>query len=439
MKPEGNHVSQAFNWRKQVMKFYKCHIRRFIRSVGKIEVNLISAIFVIMLDFILLSGTGWAATYTAATCSALDVASAISNASSGDTVIVPAGNCTWGESGTYLSVNKAIVLKGVGQGQTNITLSDTGGTYTNATIRISAAATVRGMTINGSNAESISAFSVFIVNGWRITDIDYNGGTSGVYFFYVGNVYGVIDNNDITGGAGTAELIFVRGPTNSWQTPHSIGGADNVFVEDNTFNGPGYVCDCNSNSRCVIRYNTITGTMKIDGHGKASNNPPRGVRHMVVYNNTWTNTSNYWTAIELRGGGGRVFNNVIESSSVIWVYLTDYAYTATWTNFSNTCRCPADYPVDDQIGVGRDPKLGASEPMYLWNNTKNGLPLSLSWKSTDSCQATCGVFSVSDVIVADRDYFISDTKPAAMDSYTPFPYPHPLTITPNPPSNIKIQ
>ena len=27
-----------------------------------------------------------------------------------------------------------------------------------------------------------------------------------------------------------------------------------------------------------------------------------------------------------------------------------------------------DYPIDDQIGTGKDPKVGGSEPMYLWNN-----------------------------------------------------------------------
>ena len=117
MKPEENHVSQAFNWRKQVMKFYKCHIRRFIRSVGK-------AVFVIMLVFITLSETGWAATYMLATCSASDVASAISNASGGDMVIVPAGECTL-TTDNNITIDKQITLKGNGIDSTIITTSGT--------------------------------------------------------------------------------------------------------------------------------------------------------------------------------------------------------------------------------------------------------------------------------------------------------------------------
>lgn len=441
------------------MKLQKCHTRGVIQTVEKFGINLISAVIIMIISFLLLSENLWAATHTAATCSQSDVGTAIRAASEGDVVLIPAGDCTWGASGTYLSVKKAITVQGAGKGVTNITLSETGGTWGNAVIRISAAAIVRSMTINGPNTSPVAAFSTSTANGWRITDIDYNGGTKGAYFVYVGNVYGLIDNNDITGNAGTAELIFVRGPTDSWQTPHSMGGADNVFIEDNTFNGIGYVSDCNSNARCVIRYNTITGPMKVDGHGVASNTPARGVRHMEIYNNALTNTASYWAVMELRGGGGRVFNNTITAAGS-WVILTDYGYTATWPNFGNVCQCPANYPVTDQIGVGIDTKSAASEPMYLWNNTKAGVMLTsstLTWKSTANCTATCGAFNLTDVIKEGRDYFISDTKPAAMSGYTPYTCPHPLAglsgtcdsiiagtarynVTgPMPPRNLKIK
>lgn len=421
------------------MKCFKCPICKLLLCKGKLKINFILAVFVIISVFFLLPGTILAATHTAASCSMSDVQAAINNSETGDTVIIPAGTSIWGENRAYLSVNKAITLTGAGQGQTIITISDTAAQWTAAIIRISASTTVKSMTINGSDVVHAATFSTGTANGWRITDIDYNGGSSGAYFVYVGNVYGLIDNNNIAGGVGNAELIFVRGPTDSWQTPHSIGGADNVFIEDNIFNGQGYVCDINSNGRAVVRYNTINGKMKIDGHGKASNTPPRGVRHMEVYNNTWTNTSNYWAAIELRGGGGRIFDNVIESSSAIWVILTEYGCTGTWPNFGNTCQCPADYPIDDQIGVGIDPKFGASEPMYLWNNTKNGSPWVLTWKSTANCTPTCGAFNMYDIIKEGRDYFMSNTKPAAIAGYTSFTYPHPLTVSPpEKPKNLKI-
>ena len=50
-------------------------------------------------------------THTAASCSQADVTAAISAASDGDVVIVPAGNCTWGST---LIINKGISLQGPG-------------------------------------------------------------------------------------------------------------------------------------------------------------------------------------------------------------------------------------------------------------------------------------------------------------------------------------
>ena len=368
-------------------------------------------------------------------CQQVDVQRTIDAASSGDIIAIPAGDCAWGADRTYLSVNKAITLQGAGQGQTIITLSDTGGIWTNAVIRISAAATVKSMTINGSSANPVAAFSTGAVNGWRITDIDFNGGNGAGYFVYVGNVYGLIDNNNISTGA-FAELIFARGPSNSWQTADSIGGENNLFIENNIFNGPGQVADCNSNSRCVIRYNIINGAMKADGHGLASNSPPRGVRHMEIYNNLWTYSSGTgsWRAMEIRGGTGRIFNNIIQSTVLGGsLGLTDYCYTSN--GFGNCggetdhCNCPGNYPVTDQIGVGIDPKSAGSEPYYLWNNTKGGSPVAITWSSTSVCAAVCGVsFTLPDVIQSGVDYFMSDTKdpPAGMPVYNTYACPHPL-------------
>lgn len=419
------------------MKYYR---KKLTQDLGEQQNNLVFGVIFITAIFILLPGATWAATHTAASCSMSDVQAVINDSGTvaGDVVEIPAGTCTWGAGGTFLSVNKAITVMGAGPGKTIITLSNTGPTSTSGTIRISGGATVGNMTINGSGA---TAFSTGGGNGWRVTHIDYTE-TAGAYFMYVGSngPYGLIDNCNITGGAGNAELIFARGPTDSWQTPDSIGGADNLFIEDNTFNGQGYLTDINSNGRAVVRYNTITGKMKIDGHGKATNSPPRGVREMEIYNNTWTNNSNAWAAIELRGGTGRIFNNVAVNTP--WLLLKQYEYTYPYPNFNSQVQCPSDYPVDDQIGVGEDPKVAHSDPLYLWNNTAGGSQWKPAWYSVDT--SACGVsFSWSDVVKAGRDYFISSTKPAAMDSYTPYGiyrngrYYHPLQI-PLPPRNLNV-
>jgi hypothetical protein len=59
-----------------------------------------------------------AATINAASCSYADVAAAVSAASNGDTVIVPAGQATWD---TTLSITRGVTLQGAGIDQTTIT------------------------------------------------------------------------------------------------------------------------------------------------------------------------------------------------------------------------------------------------------------------------------------------------------------------------------
>jgi hypothetical protein len=306
----------------------------------------------------------------------------------GDIIELPAGNATWGNSsrannGTIFIITNVTVT---GQGaSTVITLDDSGATFSNGVIAVWAAATFKNMKIIGSNVNPVSAFNVSSYNntttginftgGFRLSNITYQGGTSQGYFAFVGAgvLNGLIDNCTITGNSGAAELIFVRGPSDAWQTASQLGAANNIFIENCTFGGSGYVCDVNSNGRAVVRFCTINGQNKIDGHGLASNSPARGVREMEVYNNAWTATSGTWSAIEIRGGTAMIFDNTAAASTnTSWFYLTDYGYQAQWPNFGNLYQTPTNYPLGDQIGVGQDPKVGASQPAYVFNNRKNG-------------------------------------------------------------------
>jgi len=337
-----------------------------------------------------------------------DVSAAISAASAGDTVRIPEGNFTWGSSGSFITVHKAITLEGAGSSYTTITLANSGPTYTSAVIRVTAQAVVANMTIIGSDTNPVTAFSCTQSHNWRLTEIKYVGGTAGAYFAYC-NTYGLIDNCDITGNAGTAELIFTRGPGNAWQSPRTMGTAEAVYIEDCVFNGRGYVCDFNSNAKGVVRFNRITGQLKVDAHGKASNSPPRSARHTEVYKNDWTNSGNFWTAVEIRGGGGRFFGNTSNVSGAgAGFHLTEYGSLNDWANFDKKYQTPNDYPIDDQIGVGMDPKQAASEPAYVWSNRKLGAPWTISAKAIPQGAITTfgASFTIHDIVKADRDYYI---------------------------------
>ena len=338
------------------------------------------------------------------------VQSAIGDATPGDIVNVPPGSFTWGAVASSLSVSKAITLAGAGRNLTTIHIAPDAGRYGNGAIVVAAPATVRGFTVTQSGAGNTTAFVISGCNGWRISDITYHSAAT-VGYFVTSSTPGLIDHCTVNLGGGSDEAIFLRGPGNAWQTPPTMGTADAVFIEDCLFNNAGYVCDYNSNARGVVRYCTVTGATKIDGHGLASNTPARGVRQMEIYHNTWTFTSGYWAAIEIRGGTGMVFDNNAAGGGLptAWFFLTDYGYQGKWSNFGGNFMTPADYPINDQIGVGMDPKKAGSEPLYLWNNLQDGSP----WRRTLKTPAPEAItrhgsaFTESDMIRENRDFFAS--------------------------------
>lgn len=391
--------------------------------------NIITAL--ILCGIFGVAGKSYGAIISAASCSQADVRSAIASAAPGDMVKIPAGACTWGLSSATITVNKAITVQGAGADSTIITIDGSGSMYGEGAVVISAAATVGGFTIQTPTSGSCRAAFSAASNGFRITNVKYLARMANVgYFVNVGNAYGLIDNCYVQGGDGTDELIFTRGPDDSWQTADSFGGADNVFIENNTFTGFGYVTDINSNGRAVVRYNTISGPMKIDGHGIETNTPARSFRQMEIYNNRWTDTKDeFWRAIEIRGGTVRIFNNVIDNTGgSVWVLLHQYASESPYPGyFNNACQCPSAYPIKDQVGLGMDPKVAHSDPAYLWNNTVGGAPLTLTIPDTSGCSSACGgAFSMEAIIQSGRDYFLTAAKPAAMTTYVPYACPHPL-------------
>ncbi len=379
----------------------------------------------------------------------------------GDTIVLPAGSATWGNSSRN---NQGIIyiitdVTVVGQGDsTVITLDDTGPTFSNGVIALWSAATFKHMKIVGSNAGPVTAFQVSSYNnpttginfmgGFRISDITYVGGTAGGYMVFIDQsiTNGIIDSCRLTGTVGNTEMVFVRGPTNAWQTADTLGGANNIFIEDCTYSGECYVCDANSNARVVVRYCTINGQIKVDGHGVASNSPPRSYRNMEAYGNHWITDTQASAAIEIRGGTFMVFDNISNNTHGAngdWFFLTDYGYISLWPNFAYVYQVPPDfYPINDQIGVGQDPKVAHSQPAYLWNNLKNGAPWTRTLKelddittTTDSAGYPIGATSINVASMPSAMYpgngvaFAGDNHRYFISSITPNASTTPTTIT----------
>ena len=348
-----------------------------------------------------------------------DVQGAVNDATAGDTVQIPEGTFVWGANGSYLNVSKAITVEGLSRANTIIHISTTAGNYGSATIRVSNGAIIRNFTVSplADNKTPIS-IGGFTPPYARVTEINNSPAVGINSYFVYGGGYGLIDNCNVVGGRGDAELIFTRGPTNAWQTPHTMGTAEAIIIEDCVFSGSGYVSDFNANSRAVVRFTTIEGQMKIDTHGVSTNSPPRSGRQTEAYRNTWTVTGVvYYTSFEIRGGTGIIFDNTATNTAPShWFGILDYGYKGIYTNYGNGSiyGTPTWYPLKDQIGVGMDPKVAGSEPMYLINNKKGSGDWGITWSAVAGGAITqyrteiddeTATFAMFDVIKANTDYF----------------------------------
>jgi hypothetical protein len=133
-----------------------------------------------------------------------------------------------------------------------------------------------------------------------------------------------------------------------------------------------------------------------------------------------------------------VFNNTHTSSAGAF-FLTDYGYLAAWPNFSNLYQTPTYYPIKDQIGVGKDPKVAGSEPSYVWGNKRSTNPWQRNLKVVPAAAITqyqtetgnpSATFDEQTMIQANRDFYadsgfdtggtgVSIGTRAQMDALTP--------------------
>jgi len=176
-----------------------------------------------------------------------------------------------------------------------------------------------------------------------------------------------------------------------------------IFIENCYFSKWRHCVASNDGIHYVFRYNTIEndfGYGSLDAHGTYDY---IGTRAVEVYNNVFKDAvSSPWITF-IRGGGGVFFGNTIPSPGTytLFVYLTDEGPVE---------KC---WPRD----------------IWIWGNTlASGVSLVSTY--SDHRQTTEGV-----------DYWILDPGPSsypatlpgptyagkASITYTPYPYPHPLT------------
>jgi hypothetical protein len=387
-------------------------------------------------------------TIRANTCSQSDVQTAINSSSDGDTVIIPAGTCTWSSK---VTMNKAIRLTGAGVGVTVISNNYTvdwnsmlSSNYSIGERRID------NFTINGRGANG-NSHSIGMYGAGRFR-IDHMSASNADIFAWIaspyGGKYGLVEYCTISAGTSNAEVIqVISGDTSTtWAGDNTFGTEKAVYIENCTFTKSvsgsvsGHAVAGGGGARYVFRYNNVAD-MDVDAHGVCGNS--YGTRHVEVYGNTFSVSAgkSMWRWLYFRGGTGIVYNNNMTANvsgygslGLNKIDLQEHQLTRT------DCPCyMGSYPAPYQIGRGKNQTL---DPYYFWNNKVNGTVVGVNL--SDGGDVNCNGYHTWDFVVEDRDYVLNK---GAKPGYTPFIYPHPLTessidISPpdsvNAPTGVKV-
>jgi Chitobiase/beta-hexosaminidase C-terminal domain len=432
--------------------------------------------FLFLVPLLILLAHPASAQVNAASCTATDVQTAINIATTGQTVNVPAGTCTW--SAGVVNVTKAITLNGAGQGVTNIDVSPGN---PNFTVTQSSAGVVRIKNFTFTATSTSQAFPQQInvngtwppVNAIVFQNDTFTTNTATMMGVSVGG--GVIISHSIISGGWNDFFMQITDDTdtNSWTTADTMGARDttglkNIYVEDNTFAGMGNgAFDCDSNCRFVLRHNTFSESGGFNSHGFDSSQFG-GMRHFEIYNNSFLyprpsdlTLGNINWFIWIRGGTGVIYNNNFDSlSGSTWGDKSEIrlAIRGAEDDRPNGLSCGADaYPVMHQLGQNNN-GVGASfnsgtgvfsggeftDPIYFWGNTGNqgadsggytievsaaffwGNPCGFNWNTyfqwgRDAINTTVGSPSLGS-----GGGSVEGTGGTAKPGYTAYTYPHPL-------------
>ena len=414
-------------------------------------IKYLIAIFLILVSY----GTPHATT-TSCDGSLSDCQSKVTAATAGDTITIPSGNFTWNNS---LNLNKGLTIQGAGSGSTTVTSS--GGSNI---IAYSAATNnhfrITGMTLSGGGRSVVivavqNTSTSTTLSNFRIDNCVITGGLSSTVFNIEGMVYGLIDNNTITGYG----VLYYAGQDNySWNTAFQAGTANMLYLEDNTITltSGGYVSQTCCGARWALRHNTatITGASGgLDAHGNQSYNTSniptscalannsRGVLGIEVYSNAFTGASGGLNIMDHRGGAMYFYNNTSNNT---------YGYSHIREEDDNATVGDC-YPLVSKH-PGWDPVANA----YWWNNTTSNSKWNWTnedvasgmivektdyWADTQSGSTSATTYWASGeatskpaTCTTQDVYWATDTSKLYRctstntwtEVYTPYTYPHPL-------------
>jgi hypothetical protein len=368
-----------------------------------------------------------AATITAESCSQSDVQRAIDSALDGDTVLVPAGNCTWSSS---VNINKTITLKGAGSGAEGTKITYAGSNHTLIEVdpgNKTGKTDISGFWLSGGdeNYWSGNAMQLNGPAGWkylRVHHILFDDNKQWTIQAQA-QTHGVIDHCTFRGSS--HGIKFYGNGASDWSTPLILGTADFFFVEDNIFDWDDWYgvtgaadLDMYSGGRVVFRYNT-TKYGFWETHDKARSGLPSANAYEIYNNTFWTDTQK-WKALDISAGTGVIWGNTFTGPYDVPIGGIDYKSFDPRSISLCDGSDPADQNVPGesgwrcqyQIGSHGEGPAATGYPLYIWNNSANGSPAGMV------------VTSGANHVQANRDYFNNGSTPKP--GYVPYTYPHPL-------------
>lgn len=353
----------------------------------------------------LASSPVFAATRNASDCSTAAVQAAVNAASTGDTVQVPAGACSW-TGGVTIPTGRDIILKGAGIDSTTIN-GPAGGI---AVLIQYGSSRITGFTF-GCGYVQVDG------RGWRVDHNKFTCATSQEGVYMRGNSKtsspkGLVDHNTFinqrilaTDYPGTS-LSELQG-SNHWAVAPQLGTDEAMYVEDNTFLFTQFfnAGDCNYSGRYVFRFNDVQDVY-LEAHSVQGFN--RACRKWEIYKNTirQVNRSMYFM-MYLRGGVGINFMNAatgtfgtapnltinnVRSCRDVGAPVGRADGTAAWDGNASGL---SGWLARDQIGAAQDtgPWTATAPPSqtpgaaYFLLNTINGSNMGVAVLAGEACPA----------------------------------------------------
>jgi hypothetical protein len=428
----------------------KIHLSSFDRGVVILGVSLF------------FTTNGQAATITAASVNESDVMAAYNAANSGDTIVLPNGTSkTWNNT---LIISKSVTIQGQGVGATILSRGSSTPSFTAPFFAIAGLAIDSPARITGIEFNSVvvhppyNTFCIEVYNpsngreGFpytkiRIDHCKFSFGTRQI--FWQGWCYGVVDHCTFYNHAESA--VHVRGDGDhqlqlgtSYGTQDAVYLEDNTFIEDNQMRTVKASTDLDYAAVSVWRHNTFDysgftkaglsdgpiGTHGNQGYWTGVNQNYLGQLQCEIYDNTFKMPAGMYRMAYVRGGRLIFANNTITTADGSMPLLVAMTEEEDWrVDVFKPLR--SSWPGEQQVNNS-----------FFYGNIYNGVPQSASnfrpWNPSDLT-----------FIQQDRDYWLtapsSSTntnypKPssspsssnypynfgAAVTSYTPLAYPHPL-------------